>query len=1615
MFSPSMGGLQFDWTCSVVITTGKSNFQLRSDLKSKESTLQVVYDVLKLTLFYKAFLVTTNVPKIYMQEFWAIATVHHHSICFKMNNKKRIVNLEYFREMLQISPRIPNQQFDELPFEEVILAFLREIGHSEEIKMITEDFVYQVEHKDAKKSNEMYNPRFTKVIVNFFMTGTGNSFTYDKILESYDEVPNPPPQCHFNIYLCQICKSNSHCGYEYSQRVPLVYEPESCYIQNFNDNDYSHDLPGVNPLIDHHCCYECGNSLNDFFCYQCTYEFCGNGAHVGYNCPAQVPSFQTLPSFPQQYPCCEDCGVTHEPYQCQPKNHDYYHEQNSCYNSNSFGFDHGQPPQYTINHPIFNVHNDILTSQTTIVEQMTQLTSVCEMFCQFVQKKREEKRIEEEQAAKAQNWKLPICYDDDDDEERSNSLQDNIISGLPPCSAITPDEPVDSLSMGDEHLNTIPATESDEFIKSCVENLVPNPSESEGKNGCDLPACFTTFSNVLFDADYESDSKSNLIESMLNHDSSIIPSSTKIDSLLDEFASKLTLLKSILPGIDETDCHPENEIRFSERLLYDNSSPRPPEKFVSKNSDAEIESFSPSPIPNEDSDSYMEEIDLSFNPDDPMSPSIEEDDDDSERDILIHEELLDNYSLSLPVNESFYFDIPSFSRPPAKPPDRNTGILNIKMMGDISDQKLSTKCPMMIHGKNIPILDDALFHFYLLDQFNLLHLAGSQPMLKSSYKAEDGVIISILPLVGGMADVVVEIKGTDFKDFGCRRKKQSSSDTTVPPPTKGKRLKTLAKVDKLAKEKKPAKSSTTKGLTVLYEVALTEAEQVKLAIKKCLTKTHISHASGSGTDEGTGIIPGVPDVPNYKSDDEEISWKSSEEDGNNNDAEEKISKHDDDFSTHDKEAKDEESFDPIVRTPSHDDKTDDEDNDDDSDGMNVEGDEGANEEDDADELYRDVNINLEGRDISSVSSRFISSMLNPSPDTGFDSIFDSTPRIDVSVTTAAEPPLLSATTLPPPTISIIPHVQQTPAHSPTNVPSSSLQDLPNFGSLFGFDHRVKTLETNFPEFMKQTNLLKPRDLSELKLQKILIEKIKSNKSIHRSDEQKNLYKALVDAYECDKLILDTYEDTVTLKRRRDDDDKDEEPSTGSNRGSKRRREGKEPESTSAPKEKTSKKSGKSTEGSKSRHKIASESALAEELMHTTQDLEEPAPQEFETAFVMNWLKVDTLTPELLAGPTYELMKGSCKSLQYPHDLLKPLPLIPNSRGRCVIPFGHFINNDHKYLRGDASSQKFTNSVTKTKVAVYGHIKWIEGLVPRTMWSQVLVSYDKHALWGISQWGRKRQHFYGFMVNRESSRDVYSKRRIIAVTELQIVKWHNYKHLDWITIRRDDDTLYKFKEDDFKRLRIQDIEDMLVLLVQGKLTNLTVDERFAFNVSLRISDFKHKEAWTAYSNRRGFIYQNKDKQNRLMRIDELHKFSDGILNDVRTTLDDRLKGIRMQYLPQTIWRRSDKDRAATMIQAIDKQLKTRRIMQSLDKFDCDGIPKRPTMYFNLWIYKAVRHRYSNPMIQSEPEGSTQGYPLVSVEVLRILKDGGEEIIHEFSSLDPDSLNQAIMRYPEIQAT
>nr|GEX34794.1 hypothetical protein [Tanacetum cinerariifolium] len=786
------------------IRIGKSNFRLRSDINTKELTLQVVYDVLRLTLFFKAFLVTADVPEIYMQEFWATVIVHHHLIRFKMNNKKCIVNLEYFREMLHICPRFPSQTFDELPFEEEILAFLRYLGHSGEIKKITDTF---------------------------------------------DELPFEEEILAFLRYL-------GHSG-----EIKKI-------------TDYSYD------------------SL-------------------------RLSQAQIL------------WGMYHK------KNVDFAH----------------------------------------------------------------------------------------------------------------------------------------------------------------------------------------------------------------------LLLEDFVYQVEHKDAKKSSEMYY----------PRFP-KFI---------------------------INF-FMTKDPSIPRRNK------------------------VNWHYVRDDQMFRK--------------IKI---VSRHQNTQKCGSMLP---VELTNEDIKNSTAYKEYYAITLGAAPPRTKASV-----------------------------------RKTQSCSDTTMPPPTA-----TSTRLSTSAKGKQRAKSSKAKGLSVLSEVALTEAEQMKLATKKPATNSHLSSQWICDEDDDNDVDDqSDAAADDDDDDDQEDEDEQDDDDQDDNDDDQDSDNDGDDFvhlklSTLDEEAKDEESFDHIVQTPSQVENSNVE-----SQFMNVGGEEGPDAEDDDEELYRGVNINLEGRDIqmtdvhttqvledthvtltlvnpdgqqqsSSVSSQFVTSMLNPSHNTYIDSLFESTHQVDVPVTIIVVPLLVTAPTLDPPSIPII----------------------------------------------SQTDRLQDEAQAE------------NEDFLNKLDE--NIHKII-------KEQVKEYRDTFTLKRRRDDEDKDDEPSAGTDRGSKRRR----------------------------------------------------------VAFFMNQLKVDTLTPELLAGPTYKLMKGSCKSLvelkffleevykattdqldwnnpkgqQYLHNLVKPLPLIPNSQG--------------------------------------------------------VKSYQK---------------------------------------KLNLTKPDTYR-----------------------------------------------------------SDLKRKEAYTAYSNPRGFIYQNKDKQNKLMRIDELHKFSDDTLNDVRTALDDRLKGIRMKTL------------------------------------------------------------------------------------------------------------------------
>ncbi|GJY62949.1 hypothetical protein Tco_0464409 [Tanacetum coccineum] len=399
---------------------------------------------------------------------------------------------------------------------------------------------------------------------------------------------------------------------------------------------------------------------------------------------------------------------------------------------------------------------------------------------------------------------------------------------------------------------------------------------------------------------------------------------------------------------------------------------------------------------------------------------------------------------------------------------------------------------------------------------------------------------------------------------------------------------------------------------------------------------------------------------------------------------------------------------------------------------------------------------------------------------------------------------------------------------------------------------VLVRSTNQP----QTSYAVAASLSEFKLKKNLIDKIETNKSIDKSDTHKNHYNALVKSYNTDKDII-------------------------TSDGSKKRRSGKEAESSKEPKNKESKSTSSSKSASKSQPKSLGKSAHAKEHDQKAANLEDQPYQEF------------------------------------------------NIGNEDVSPVREALNEDvwHRNLSRPPTPDREwhktkTESITKTKATDYGQVKWIE---------------DK---------GPKRHKFYGYASNMETSKDVYSRHRIIAVTSLKIMKWFGYSHLEEIIVRRQDDQLYKFREGNFKRLRRQYNEDMLLLLVQDKLTNLNLEEcvedlqlgveSYQKKINLKnpdtyCSNLRRMTPYTAYPDIQGIIYEDEINRNCLMRTDELHKFSDGTLNHVHYALNDIALGIEMEYLPKRKWSKQDRQRARVMINAIDKKLKDRRLMRSLEKF------------------------------------------------------------------------------------
>ncbi|GJU70584.1 hypothetical protein Tco_1256843 [Tanacetum coccineum] len=344
--------------------------------------------------------------------------------------------------------------------------------------------------------------------------------------------------------------------------------------------------------------------------------------------------------------------------------------------------------------------------------------------------------------------------------------------------------------------------------------------------------------------------------------------------------------------------------------------------------------------------------------------------------------------------------------------------------------------------------------------------------------------------------------------------------------------------------------------------------------------------------------------------------------------------------------------------------------------------------------------------------------------------------------------------------------------------------------------------------------------------------------------------------------------------------------------------------------------------------------------------------------VLNGLKIKIFTQDILLGHAFKLLKVTCSSsieleynfqecfnaltdkldwnnpegYHYPFDLSKPFPLQGPPSHRTVVD-DYFFNNDLEYLKTSDLEVTYTTSITRSK-----EVK---------IWS---------LHFGVPSSMRMKK-----MLKKESS-----TRAILGVKSVSVKKLHGYGHLEEIVVKRSDQQLYKFKEGDFIDLHLNNIKDMLLLAVQHKLFHLDGNVIIYFIVALRMftrslilkrcvedlqlgvesyqkklnitkphktfPDIEFKEPYTPLYDPPGIVYEDLDKHKRVLRADELYKFSDGTLKSIRDAIHHRVLDFRLDYsteMPKRKWKAVDRKRLGLMIELIDKQLRERDVIRNLE--------------------------------------------------------------------------------------
>ncbi|GJU80833.1 hypothetical protein Tco_1283198 [Tanacetum coccineum] len=1067
------------------------NYRLSTTFKPKEPTFQVTLDVLTLTPFYPAFLITASVPAVYMQEFWATVTYQKHHIRFKMNKKSYSFHMETFRNMLQMCPKLPGQKFVDPPFEEEILTFIRELGYPGNIKLLSdvkvdtlpqpwaqilwglyhlknvdyvylllEDLVYQIENKESRKNKYIFIPQH-------------------EVVQRYGVI--------LPEYLTNQAIKESEAYKTYHDLAIGKVQPKPKYVRR-SSRSKTEQAPKPSPAGHQ-------TKLNSNHSSHAS----GSGAHEGTGATPGVPDVPKYGSDDEQLSWKssdveDDDDEVNVGKDEDDDDHDDDDEQTESDNDGEdFVYPKVQPPSHDS------------TTDDDDDDERTESDNDGEDFVHPNFLTYDEEAMQEEEENKEDSFDPRIqtpshvsTNNDDNDDEIQGA---NVVG-----------EEMDKEATNALRESSFQNIRPRKFLRSgSRSNVGYEKSCQSSKFGSDLGQ-ITRFVLVFVEAAKQSGEQHG------NKDREEVARRDPLDVV-----EIIALLSGILHCSDyELSMSPPIRRKYRDSVAFANGCRRI-KKCKRCNRKIRI------PIG--------------------MWPCYET----SEEELVEQPRRHDLYGFvdhpqlqqGNPMNEFAPHRLPQ--------PEGN---MNGWLMEDEEELKRNE-----------------------VDS-DIESTASSKPMWKKTTKADPG-------RASRNARGSTTVKGGIYNY--CGQHNYTCATTQVD----------LQALHKMAPTRRSGPNNNENP-----DIAAIIAQQLQTILPQIVTQitNNMNNANGGN---GGNVTPEYPRFKRY------IAGLAPEIRGM-------------------LRATQPTTIQSAILIA----------------GILT---------DEAISYGTLTKVNPEGQQqSSSVSSGFVSNMLNPRPDTGIESIFtlntEETLLVDVSVTTIVVPPLLSATTLPPPPNPLITHLQQTPVPTPATVTSSSLQDLPNFGTLFGLkaeaqaknedflnklDNNIKKIIKNqvkeqvkaqvskiLPKIDKtvnkqleaeimtrsstksKTSLDIAANLSELEMKKILIEKMESNKSIHRSNEQKNLYKAL----------------------------------------------------------------------------SAGESAHTEEPMHIDKDLEEPAHQEFDigatkeksdeetsqhpnwqenpresfdeltdtpfdfSAFMMNRLNVETLTPKLLAGPTFELMKGTCKSL-----------------------------------------------------------------------------------------------------------------------------------------------------------------------------------------------------------------------------------------------------------------------------------------------------------------------------------------------------------------------------------